>query len=140
MEIGRATPRRTPEQYAFEQDFRIKLSDALSLAWQLKQGIGSSEDWHRLEDAAASLCSHTLYDNLSFLMRVTVPPEINAHTSHNYVIDEAVPPSFTARVVREISSEAVKFSEFKEKDGGKWLVVYDNFDKLIVELVPEVET
>ena len=114
-----------------ELDFCRALCEALKNLQALRDNPNDKEARRKVE-STAPLIAESIYHYPTHFVKISIPPEVNAHTSREHVIDPDKPTEFIAAAIRRLTPEQVEFTSGQEINS-QWLVVYDNFDKLQVE-------
>jgi hypothetical protein len=114
-----------------ELEFCRALCDVLKNLQALRDNPDDDEA-RRLAESTAPLIAESIYHYPTHFVRVSIPPQVKAHTSREHVIDPDKPTEFIAAAIRRLTPEQVEFTSGPEINS-QWLVVYDNFDKLRVE-------
>lgn len=121
-----------------ELEFCRALADALKNLQALRDNP-DDEEARRMAESTATLIAESIYHYPTHYVKISIPPEVDAHTSQNYVKDEEKPTEFIAAAVRRLTPEQVEFTSGQEMNS-RWLVVNDNFDKLQVEpFFPDID-
>jgi hypothetical protein len=126
------------ERALIEYRFCQHVLDALVRLEQLRTGNISAELPGRVKTDEESLLAESIHQIPPHVMYISVPPEVNAHTSVDWEPDDEKPTFFIATAIRRWLTEQVEFSETQDdldNVKGKWLVVFDNYDKLQIDPV-----